>query len=73
MSETQKCDVEMVPGEDRAWKLVIRSLTPACEKALRNIYQSLGPAGKRFLLSRIEASPEVKRALEEIDRFHQLP
>jgi hypothetical protein len=66
MSEKeQKCDVEMVPAEDKAWKLVIKNLSPTCMEALQKILKNLGPAGKRYLLERVQASEEIKRILEE--------
>jgi len=57
----------MVPGDDRAWKIKIKNLSPPCERALRNICQNLGPQGRKFLVKRIETSnPEVQRAIAEI-------
>jgi hypothetical protein len=73
VSETPKCEVELVPSEDKDWKLVMRGSNPACEEALRKIYQNMGPAGKRLLSSRIEASPEVERTPEETVKLDEKP
>ena len=35
--KTPKCEVEIVPSEDKGWKLIVKS-SPACEEALQKIY-----------------------------------
>ena len=65
---TKKCKVDLTPGKDRSWNLILKEVDPICIEALQDISNKMGTESRKFLDKRlIPGSLQIQEFLEQLN------